>query len=199
MFKKKSAINGLITLLILVVSPVFAELNILNDQAIQSGDLIFREGTEPISDLVTQTEENTYSHVGMLYKNQNQWFVIHATPPEVKGRSDGVVIDPLYFFIAKERSKHYAIYKVTGSLEQHQQALVLTLKELNKPFRLNESEGTYCTLLVYRAWQIAGVNLEPKFTHITMPFLEGDYILPKDLIASKRLIPVYVSFNDKKH
>lgn len=195
--RKHILIKGLITLLIVVISPVFAELNVLDSQDIHSGDLIFREGTEPISDLIVQSEKNTYSHVGMLYKKQNQWFVIHATPPEIKGRADGVVIDPLTFFIAKERSKHYAIYKVKGTAKQHQQALTYTLAELNKPFRLNEKEGTYCTLLIYQSWKKAGVDLEPKFTHITMPLLKGDYILPKDLILSKHLLPSHVELSDK--
>lgn len=188
MSKRRLFIIGLITCFTLVISPLFAQINSLNNQSIQSGDLIFREGTELISDLITQSEENSYSHVGMLYKKQGLWFVIHATPPETKDKLEGVVIEPLTFFIAKERSKKYGIYKVKASAKQHQQALTNALQELNKPFRLDEKEGTYCTLLIYRAWQKAEIDLEAKFTPITLPFIEGDYILPKDLANSKYLI-----------
>ncbi len=33
---------------------------------IQSGDLIFREGTQPVSDVVLNLDTSGYSHVGML-------------------------------------------------------------------------------------------------------------------------------------
>lgn len=184
----------LITVILTVISHSSLAQSIdLDSFPIQSGDIIFREGTEPVSMAVMSYDDSGYSHVGMLYKQQDKWFVIHATPSEVKGRKDSVVIDELSFYIAKERSKRFAIYKVAATKQQYQQAIDFTLKQLGVIFHFNEQQGTYCTLLIYRAWQVAGIDLQVNFTHLNIPFMAGDYLLPKELKNSKYLTEIFAS------
>jgi len=94
----------------------------------QSGDLIFRKGTEAMSDLVRSLDsDGEFSHVGLLIAandlsaellngatpstpHDTSWFVLHATPSEVEGRADSVVLDRLAFFTSPERSMGHAVY-----------------------------------------------------------------------------------------
>jgi len=173
----------------------------------QSGDLIFRAGTEPVSDAVMLVDKGSeFSHVGMLvhgvahstgYRTEhraenNAWYVVHAVPSEVPGRPDGVVMDALEFFTDPARAKHYAVFHVRASRAQRRRAKALAYQALGRSFSFvddytQETAGTYCTLMVWHAWRQAGVDLAVSFTPISLPLLKGDYLLPGQLHRSARL------------
>jgi len=155
--------------------------------AAQEGDLIFRRGTEMVSNAVMAVDGGQFSHVGMLVGDHGHWQVVHATPAEVPGREDGVVLDTLAFFLDPARSEEHAIYKVQATFAQRQNAVRYALKEIGKPFRVKDSSGTYCTILVWQAWQRAGVDLQVNFTYVAIPLMRGDYLLPSALRVSPQL------------
>jgi len=155
--------------------------------AAQAGDLIFRRGTEPVSAAVLMVDGGEFSHVGMLLGGPDAWQVLHSTPSEVPGRKDGVVIDPLAFFLSPVRSRGHAVYRVEATQIQHQRAVQYALGEQGKPFLIGDQMGTYCTLFVWSAWRQAGVEFEVAFTPIALPLLQGDYLLPGQLRRSARL------------
>ena len=161
--------------------------------AVQPGDLIFREGTEPVSDAVMAVDGGQFSHVGMLVGEPGNWQVLHATPSEVPGRPDGVVLDTLGFFIDAKRAKRYAIYHVDADSTRHARATQVAQAMLGKPFRVADESGTYCTVLVWEAWQRAGIDLDVSFTRLNLPLLNGEYLLPSSLMASKKLHPLALS------
>jgi len=152
-----------------------------------AGDLIFRRGTEPVSAAVLVADGGQYSHVGMLLGEPGAWQVLHSTPSEVPGRADGVAVDSLAFFLNPARSSGYAVYQVEASAAQRQRAVDIALGELGKPFLVGDPAGTYCTLLVWHAWQQAGVDFEVAFTKMQLPLLSGHYLLPSQLRRSTRL------------
>lgn len=153
----------------------------------RAGDLVFREGTEAVSAAVLSIDGGHYSHVGMLIGSPGDWHVIHATPPEIPGRADGVVIDPLSFYLAPERALRYAVFQVRADDAARAAAVAAAHARLGEPFRLADVRGTYCTAFVWAAWQTAGVDLEVTFTELALPLLPGSYLLPGDLAASVRL------------
>jgi uncharacterized protein YycO len=154
----------------------------------QAGDLIFRQGAETVSQAVMAADGGGYSHVGMLLGGPGRWRVLHATPSEVPGRPDGVVIDSLAFFCAPERSRHQSVYHVQAGEEQRQRAIANAKAQIGRTFNLtNPQAGTYCTQLVWQAWQAAGLDWQAKPSHLHLPFIAGDYWLPSDLRASPRL------------
>lgn len=158
------------------------------ETAFQAGDLIFREGTETVSELVMMADsKGSYSHVGMLIGTPGAWQVIHATPEEVTGRGDAVVIDDLDFFISPERSLRYAVYRVEALSKQHEQAVNAALSMLGRPFSIHQGRGTYCTTLVWQAWRDAGIDLQVSYTEIQLPLFSGQYLLPSNLLASPLL------------
>ncbi|QLF92946.1 hypothetical protein HW090_06960 [Pseudomonas sp. ABC1] len=153
----------------------------------EAGDLIFREGTEAVSAMVMAVGRDQYSHVGMLIGEPGNWQVIHATPSEVPGRADAVVVDSLAFFSAPKRSRRHAVYHVEATSQQRVKAVEQARLALGVPFRIGEPEGTYCTLLVWQAWKTAGVDLEVMFDYLYIPMLAGEYLLPGALRASPKL------------
>lgn len=164
-------------------------------QEFEEGDLIFREGTELMSDMVRTIEGGPYSHVGMLVMGENGWQVLHATPSEMPDRADAVVIDDLAFFIDAARSRRSAVHHVRAEQEQRSRAVEYALGQHGKPFSIGrkDGEGVYCTTLVWEAWKQAGVDLETPFTHLNLPLLAGEYLLPNALRASPKLTEVAFS------
>ena len=80
------------------------------------GDLAFRRGTGILSHIVTTaSNDGTYSHVGILKKIDNEWFVIHAVPdePDFEGDVDRVKADSLSRFFANDRAVRGIIARVT--------------------------------------------------------------------------------------
>jgi len=159
----------------------------------QPGDLIFRRGTSNESALVLAVDGGEFSHVGMLLGASDTpgtpggWQVIHATPSEVPGRADGVVVDDLAFFLDPARSQTHAVYHVEATPEQRAQAIQQILAARAQPFRLADPAGTYCTLLIWRVWFDAGLDLDVDFTPLALPLMPGDYLLPGPLARSRHL------------
>jgi len=136
---------------------------------------------------VIAVDGGRFSHVGMLVGKHGRWQVLHATPAEVPGRKDGVILDTLAFFLDPTRSEEHAVYAVAATPEQHQNAVRYALNEIGKPFGINDPNSTYCTVLVWDAWQQAGVDLQVNFTYVAIPMMRGDYLLPSALSRSPKL------------
>ena len=179
--------------LALLLAALCATAHAQDLSAAMPGDLIFREGTEVISDAVRAVDDGEFSHVGMLIGSPGQWRVLHATPSEVSGRGDGVTIDSLAFFVDAVRARRYAVYHVHATAEQHARAQLQALGKLGRKFRIADPAGTYCTALVWDSWRAAGVDLQVTFTTLRIPFLRGRYLLPSALQRSPLLTPLHVS------
>lgn len=154
----------------------------------QAGDLVFREGTETISAIVLSVDGGSFSHVGMLVGRPGSWQVVHATPSEVPGRPDGVVVDPLAFFLSPARSsRHLVLAPQKVNSEQRARAVARALNHLGTRFSMTEPDGVYCTTLVWKAWAQAGLDFETPFTWLAIPLMNGDYLLPGVLAKSRHL------------
>ncbi|MDR2690327.1 MAG: hypothetical protein LBB76_11305 [Azoarcus sp.] len=165
------------------------------DARLQAGDLVFRIGNEWQSDVVRHAGErgDPYSHVGMLIGTPGRWQILHAVPAEVPGRESAVVRDDLDFFLAPERTRGIAIYRVEADDEARAAALRHAQQRLGTPFRIveNDREGQYCTTLIWYAWQRAGIDLGAKFDYLNVPLASGHYLLPHSLRTAKRLHLLY--------
>lgn len=169
----------------------FANLNALAQENWRSGDMIFRTGTETVSNIVIAADQGIYSHVGMLVLVDGAWKVIHATPEEIPGRGNKVVLDALDFFISSERALQYRIFRVESTNEQQQKAVEWVERQLGQPFTLLDPNGVYCTTLVWKAWLHAGVDLKVEFTLVEVPLMSNTQILlPSGLINSPLVRPV---------
>ena len=152
------------------------------------GDLIFRRGTENVSQLVQAVDGGDFSHVGMLVGRPGQWQVLHATPSEREGQPDAVVLDSLDFFLDAQRAQAYRLYQVASDPGTRERAVAWAMAQQGQPFQLlGSGQGIYCTTLVWRAWLQSGADLEVVFTEVELPILGGRYLLPSSLSRSSRL------------
>ncbi|WP_284336121.1 YiiX/YebB-like N1pC/P60 family cysteine hydrolase [Comamonas sp. NoAH] len=154
-----------------------------------AGDLIFRAGTEGVSHAVMAVDQGLYSHVGLLIGTPENWQVVHATPSERRGTPDAVVLDDLAFYLDAQRASGFQVMQVHGvSATQRQQVVNWALGQKGRRFHmLDRTLGTYCTTLVWDAWQHAGLDLQVHFTQVSLPLLSGSYLLPSALAASPHL------------
>jgi hypothetical protein len=172
------------------------------DARIREGDLIFRIGTEWQGDMVRALNasndiqakpEDPYTHVGILSGKTGNWRVLHNTPSEKPGIADGVVEDDLAFFMSMERARGIAIYRVVKDEKTRAAAVAFVRSRLGASFALveNDTEGSYCTTLIWKAWQQAGVDLGVRFDRITLFSSSSSYLLPPTLRHSKQLSLIY--------
>jgi hypothetical protein len=115
--------------------------------------------------------------------------VVHAVPAELPHRADAVVLDDLDFFLAPERARGIAIYRVAADDVTRTRAAANARERLGTPFRLvaNDPAGQYCTTLVWYAWQHAGIPLSAHFDNLHVPFAAGLYLLPHSLRTAPEL------------
>jgi cell wall-associated NlpC family hydrolase len=174
------------------------------DARVKAGDLIFRIGNEWQSDAVRgvgvffakrEKQGDPYSHVGMLIGAPGHWQVLHSVPSEAPGRASAAIVDELDFFLAPERARGMAIYRVEADEKARAAAVRHAQSRIGAPFRLvaDDTEGQYCTTLIWYAWQHAGVDLGARFEHLEAPLATGDYLLPHSLRMAERLRLLHVA------
>ncbi|WP_241576022.1 YiiX/YebB-like N1pC/P60 family cysteine hydrolase [Rosenbergiella collisarenosi] len=154
---------------------------------VESGDLVFRTGDEAISSVITSMDSSGFSHVGMLYRDHQQYYVIHATPAEHPGARDEVVVDTLEFFKGRAKYHRVAYYHVSAPELAHRAAVNAALAQRGRPFSVLDARGIYCTELVDQAWAAAGYPLTQGRKTLHLPGATVELILPQHLIASPRL------------
>ncbi|WP_368869948.1 YiiX/YebB-like N1pC/P60 family cysteine hydrolase [Proteus mirabilis] len=156
---------------------------------LKSGDLVFRDGDEVISDIIKQVDNSGFSHVGMLWITEQGIQVVHSTPSEHADSKDGVTIDSLDFFISRAKPNSVRFYQVRGSEQARQQALEAVLNRVGENFSIQQDKGVYCTELVADAWLKAGVSISTGTRTLHMPFFsERALIFPDNIIHSENVI-----------
>ncbi len=163
---------------------------------LRDGDIIFRRGTDAVSEVVLGLDPLTvYSHVGIVVFRGSEPMVVHAVPAESPGEDDVVKLEPAKRFLAANRSSGMAVYRllevsddVSGSAVKMATREALRLAQSNIPFDngfdLDTPEQLYCTELVWHAYRKAGIDLVPNPPHKSLLLWSGRYISPSILQAS---------------
>lgn len=169
---------------------------------LRAGDLVFRTGTEPISDSVRLVDGGGFSHVGLLIGQPGHWQVLHAVPSERADRKDAVVVDELAFYLDRVRSRRAGFYRVDAAKDVRRAAVAWARTRIGLPFRIDplaatttSADATYCTTLIDDAYRHAGFDLQAHFRRLQLPLISGDYLLPSALRASPHLQLVYDTRN----
>ena len=168
---------------------------------LREGDLLFRKGTGIAGRIVTSLDSNgEYSHVGIVVRIDDKWYVVHAVPhePDFEGDIDRVKCEPIELFTSRYPQANYRHYRTTATNKQRKIAIhhALRLSAERRPFDhdydLSDSTKLYCTEFVEYVYSLAGVSIsQGRRTHITFPSLSGDHILPSDLTEGGNLKPIY--------
>lgn len=124
-----------------------------------NGDIIFQTTSSSQCKAVQLATHSVYSHCGMLYFKDNQWFVFEAIGP--------VKFTPLTEFIEGGEGKHYVIKRVKNISQNEWKTKTETIKtfvnkELGKPYDLYfnwDDSKIYCSELVWKLYKTA-FNIE---------------------------------------
>jgi len=150
------------------------------ESKLQSGDLVFRRGISPESYVVIATDRKSrFSHVGILVKENNDWYVIHAVPGENKKGPDFIKKEKLAEFLAPQKASSFAIYRskfpkaVNESAARHALQFYTNRLLFDNNYDLTTDDKLYCTELVIKAFNQTYLNL--KKIHTT----EFNFILGK--------------------
>jgi len=138
-----------------------AEINELaNNDSIKNGDLIFQTSLSSQSKAIQLATKSTYSHCGIIYKEDNNFYVFEAIQP--------VKRTPLDKWIARGKDGKFVIKRLKNA-EQ-----VLTAHTLRKMRQIGDSfigknydltfewsdEKIYCSELIWKIYQRAtGIEL----------------------------------------
>lgn len=172
---------------------------------IKNGDIVFRQGTGIFSYLFRNIggEYSAFSHVGIVYFENNKVFVIHTEANDLTGIGFAKTEELSVFINACNASKH-AFYRVQN-LASYETATVLdsALKYVNDKipfdtdFDLTNEDRLYCTELVYKAFKSIGCDLvrAPKKIQCISGLKAFEAITIGQLLASNKLKLIQ---NDKK-
>lgn len=171
-----------------------------NSSLFENGDIIFRRGRSFVSRMVLLTDNSSnFSHSGIIYKNNNEIFVIHSVPGEEKGEPDIVKKENLSTFLRNDRAEAFAIYRIKELQKFKIKIAVnyaLTLANNKTPFDgsfdYRTDDEIYCTELVWKAFLKGGIDLvEDRFEKLNFALGNGPYILPGTLLNSPTLQLIY--------
>ena len=205
----------IITSLILLVGLVYcvnnntptaslAESQILTE-GLQSGDIIFRRGPSIESEVVmTLDRAANFSHAGIVLRERDETFVIHVVTGE-----DGpniTKVESIRDYLRSDRATAAIAYRsVNENPSQIAQAVEAARRyadqqvPFDSDFDLTSDRALYCTELVWRAYQHAGVDLiEEPLDPPTTSLVKSPILWPSNLLRSKRLKSVWAWKPEKK-
>jgi hypothetical protein len=165
---------------------------------LQSGDLIFRRGRSAESHLVLVTDRKShFSHVGIIYAENQILYVIHAVPGENKGGPDFIKKEKINTFLAPKKASTYSVYRSDFSEDINKKAAYfanqLYRKKLlfDNKYDLNTDEKLYCTELILKVFQQA-TNQSFKINTTRLPVLIGkiELIMPGNIIENPHFKPI---------
>jgi len=131
----------------------------------QDGDLIFRQGRSTESFLVYLADKNhDFSHLGLVVMEQGKPFVIHAVPGESKKTSSRVLKEPVHAFLDGSKASHWAVYRskipssVLHTVAVKAREFFNRKIEFDNDYDLKTDGRLYCSELVLKAYQVAGLD-----------------------------------------
>ena len=157
------------------------------------GDLVFRRGRDVMSGLVLgRSADSRFSHVGMVVVDADQRWVVHAMPDE-PGHPGGVRRELLADFLAPAVASDAAVYRLPQlHAEERKHLREYLLSQLGRPFdfafALSTPDRLYCSELVLRAVQAAGLVAAPRTVQASL--VSEPLVLPDALRELPGLMPV---------
>lgn len=162
---------------------------------LRNGDLLFRNGCGYESHVVTNMSAGDYSHVGIAYRTEEGWCVIHAVPGEAEeGEPEVLKCESIAEFYRCDRAKAGACARVhcadslADAAARHAMRLVERRVEFDNDYDLEDSSQLYCTELVRLVYADCGVDLCEERRHKAPIIAKGEVIYPEDIWKSPFII-----------
>jgi uncharacterized protein YycO len=165
-----------------------------------NGDLIFRRGRSIESQIVLLADRNSiYSHVGMVHIEEVEPFVVHSVPAENGDEKEFIKMEKVEDFLSKEKAARFAVFRLKegfGDISQSASEFVydffLKNYRFDNQYDLLSDKNLYCTELIWKAYQKAGVDLvQNRLYSINFIVVNKKMILPSSIIESNHLKLIY--------
>lgn len=132
---------------------------IFNHQRFQNGDIIFQTSTSDQSKAIQLATHSKYSHMGIVFEMENQFYVYEAVQP--------VKFTPLNAWMDRGLDGHYVVKRLKNSDELLDHESIDEMKKVGltfkgKPYDIYfewSDERIYCSELVWKIYQQA-LNVE---------------------------------------
>lgn len=154
------------------------ETRFIIDEKFQNGDLIFHISKSEQSEAIQLATKSEYSHCGLIYKNENDFFVVEAIQP--------VRLTLLDEWIARGEKGHYVVKRLKNADQILTPDILKKMKMegekfigKNYDFNFNwDDDKIYCSELVWKIYKRA--------TGIEIGKLEklGDFDLTNNKVKS---------------
>lgn len=164
----------------------------------KAGDLIFRRIDSGGSTFVLLADSKPeYSHVGIVWKSQNETYVIHIVPSEDSSASY-VKMSSVDDYVRPASS--VAIYRLKNSKSESAQIAAEIARKLigkvsfDMDFDLSTDNQQYCTEFVWKTYKEIGIDLvDGRFDTVHFVFLKTDKVIfVSNLLDSHWLMQVYL-------
>jgi hypothetical protein len=127
---------------------------VIHDQ-LKDGDLIFQTSTSRQSLAIQLATKSKYSHCGLIFKNQDNYFVFEAVQP--------VKLTPLDKWIAKGQDGHYVIKRLKNADHDLSPGALKKMKQVCETFKGKNYDTAfewydnriYCSELIWKVYQRA--------------------------------------------
>ena len=146
---------------------------------IQNGDLIFQTSTSSQSKAIQLATNSKYSHMGIIYEIEGQFFVYEAVQP--------VKLTPLKQWINRGKDAKYIIKRLTNADQVLTASTIAKMRELGKSYKGKSydiyfewsDDRIYCSELVWKIYKGA-TNIEiGQLEHLS------DFDLSSDIVKAK--------------
>jgi hypothetical protein len=131
------------------------DTRLINDEKFQNGDIVFHISKSEQSEAIQLATKSEYSHCGLIYKKENDFFVVEAIQP--------VSLTPLDEWIARGEKGHYVVKRLKHA-EQILTADILKKMKMegekfigkNYDFNFNwNDDKIYCSELIWKIYKRA--------------------------------------------
>lgn len=153
--------------------------NCLKDSSFQNGDIIFHTSTSSQSKAIQVATNSEYSHMGVIYEQDNQLFVYEAVQP--------VKLTPLKDWISRGENKHYVVKRLKKHSDYLTPEGLAKMKQIGEKYMGKSydlyfewsDEKIYCSELVWKIYNEAfGLEIG-KLEQL------GDFKLDSDIVKVK--------------
>jgi hypothetical protein len=141
----------MLTITVCLISVLHADP--FSEKMLKEGDIIFQESRSSQSRAIQLATKSRYTHVGMIFKQNNQWMVLEAVQP--------VRYTPVKAFIARSTKGRFAVKRLANAdaaltpqtIEKMKQlAQTMLGKNYDLYFEWSDS-SIYCSELVWKIYE----------------------------------------------
>jgi hypothetical protein len=159
------------------------------------GDIVFRLGRTIQSNAIASQGAGGYSHIGILVEVDSTLYVLHIEPS--RQSSEKIKTEVLPEFFSSNQAVAGCVMRYSAISEPSRTAIADYAKYLlnsdisfDHDYLLSDSSRMYCTELVERIYNRAGISLSQE-KRVRLPLAKEPVILPSAIYENDSLVMIW--------